>query len=1226
MRLPSGRCPHNIRVMKLFWISITIVAILSTLPFTVLASDPAQEFKVTIQVKRAAFSEVFNEIRRQTGFVVFYSNDIFNDKEKVSVNFVEAGLDEVMKNLLRGRSLGYKIAENFIIIIKSLDKKKDGKALTENAAPHASIDTIPAYKLKGKVTGKEEDAPLGQVSVENLGDHKGVFTNGKGEFLINAQSGDSIRFSYVGKAPRVVLYKGQSFLSVELINEEERVLSEVIVTGFQNIDKNKFAGSATRLKADEIKLQGVADVSRMLEGRAAGVSIQNVSGTFGTAPKIRVRGATSINGDNKPLWVVDGVVLEDIVNISNDQLSSGDPTTLLGSAVAGLNANDIESFDILKDASATALYGARAMNGVVVITTKRGKAGRFSVNYTGNYSTQFKPVYNDFNIMNSAEQMSVLAELERKGILSPNILDGANYGVYGKMYDLMNGANGNFSLENTPEARKAFLTRYAMANTDWFDVLFRNNFVQEHSLSISTGTEKSQTYFSTSYYGDNGWTIADKVNRYTLNYRNNYKFNERLSAGFATVGSVRQQKAPGALARNSNPVEGKFDRDFDINPFSYALNTSRTITPYDEAGNPENFRMNFAPFNIISELKNNYLDLNMIDLRLQGDVSYKIYKDLKFEFVGAFRYVKSSREHQITEHANMAEAYRAAGNSTVRRNNKFLYRDPDDPEAQPVVVLPYGGFYNRTEDMLLNYDFRNSLTWSKVIKEKHTVNILGGQQVKYADRQRFANTGYGYQYDNGGTAFVDYRILKQTIENNFPYYGMSRDYDRFVAFYASGNYTYDLKYNLTGTIRYDGSNRLGQSKKARWLPTWSVGGSWNVEQEAFMHDLSWTDYLTLRASYGLTASMGPATNSSIVLKNINTRRPFLSEVESVINLANLENSDLTWEKLYTTNLGLDAGFFKRRLTMSLDVYQRRSFDLISLIKTSGIGGETPKAANYADMDSKGVELLIGGEVVKSKDWGWKVNATFGYNTTEITNAKNNPLIFDLVIAEGGNRQGYPVRSLFSLDYKGLDHKTGKPTFTDQTGKTSSDVYLQDDNISHLQFMGPVDPTITGGFSNTFRYKDLSLNVFVTYQAGNTIRLYPAFSTSYSDMNAMPKEFTDRWITPGDEQYTYVPSILDAFTRAQLGGAFPYNNYNYSNQRVAKGDLVRLKSVSLTWQVQSQLIKKTGVNNLVISAAAVNPWLIYSDDKLKGQDPEFFNSGGVAQPIQKQVTLSVKVGI
>ncbi|WP_205513743.1 SusC/RagA family TonB-linked outer membrane protein [Longitalea arenae] len=1225
MRFPSGHCPRNIRVMRLFWISITVVVILSTLPLSVLA-DPAQEFKITFRSKRTALGEVFSEIRRQTGFVVFYSNDLFNDKEKISVNFVEAGLDEVMRSLLRGRSLGYRITDNFIIIIRSIDKKKESKATVVNPALRAESDSLPSRILKGKVSGKEEDAPLGQVSVENLGDHKGVFTNGKGEFTLHAQPGDSIRFSYVGKAPRVVLFKGQSFLSIELTNEEERVLSEVIVTGFQNIDKNKFAGAAARLKADEIKLQGVADVSRMLEGRAAGVSIQNVSGTFGTAPKIRVRGATSINGDNKPLWVVDGVVLEDIVNISNDQLSSGDPTTLLGSAVAGLNANDIESFDILKDASATALYGARAMNGVVVITTKRGRAGKVAVNYTGNYSTQLKPVYNNFNIMNSAQQMSVLAELERKGILSPNILDGADYGVYGKMYDLMNGENGQFPLENTVEARKAFLTRYAMANTDWFDVLFRNNFVQEHSLSISSGTEKSQSYFSTSFYGDDGWTIADRVNRYTLNYRNNYKFNDRLSAGFATVGSVRQQRAPGALARNSNPVEGKFDRDFDINPFSYALNTSRTITPYDEAGNREYFRMNFAPFNIISELENNYLDLNLIDLRLQGDLSYRILKDLKYEFVGAVRYVRSTREHMITEHANMAEAYRSASTSTIRRNNKFLYRNPDDPEAQPEVVLPYGGFYNRTEDMLQNYDFRNSLTYSKIFKEKHTINILAGQQVKYADRQNFSNTGYGYQYENGGTPFTDFRILKQNIENNFPYYGMSRDYDRFVAFYASGNYSYDLKYNLTSTIRYDGSNRLGQSKRARWLPTWSVAGSWNVDQEAFMEAFPWTDYLTLRASYGLTASMGPATNSSIVLKNINTRRPFLTEVESVIQLANLENADLTWEKLYTTNLGLDAGLFKRRLTMSLDVYRRRSFDLISRIKTSGIGGETPKAANYADMESKGLELLLGGELIKQKHWGWRLNCTFGYNTTKITNAQNNPLIFDLVLAEGGNREGYPVRSLFSLNYKGLDHRTGKPTFTDQTGKISSDVYLQDDKIDYLVHEGPVDPTITGGVSNTFHYKGFSLNVFVTYQAGNRIRLYPAFQTRYSDMDAMPKEFTDRWIAPGDELYTDVPSILDAFSLSQLGGAYPYNNYNYSTQRVAKGDFIRLKTVSLSWQVQSNWVKKTGVNNLLLTAAATNPWLIYADDKLKGQDPEFFNAGGVAQPIQKQVTLSLKVGI
>jgi hypothetical protein len=210
MRFPSGRCSNNIRVMKLFWISISVLVILSTLPLSVQA-DPRQEFKVTLQAKRKAINEVFSEIRRQTGFVVFYSNDLFNDKEKISVNFIEAGLDEVMRNLLRGRPLGYKIAENFIIIIKAGDKKKESKVSIINPHAHANVDSVPAYKVKGKVTGKEEGAPLGNVSVENLGAHKGVFTNGKGEFILHAQPGDSIRFSYVGKAPKVILYKANIF-------------------------------------------------------------------------------------------------------------------------------------------------------------------------------------------------------------------------------------------------------------------------------------------------------------------------------------------------------------------------------------------------------------------------------------------------------------------------------------------------------------------------------------------------------------------------------------------------------------------------------------------------------------------------------------------------------------------------------------------------------------------------------------------------------------------------------------------------------------------------------------------------------------------------------------------------------------------------------------------------------------------------------------------------------
>lgn len=1081
--------------------------------------------------------------------------------------------------------------------------------------------------IRGKVTDSA-GAPLQGVSVTVRGSQVGTTTNATGDFILrNVSPNATLEFSNVGyDAQEVLIRRGQSTVTVTL-RRSQGVLADVIVTGFQRISRKNFTGAATTLKAEDVKLEGVADVSRMLEGRAAGVSVQNVSSTFGSAPKVRIRGATSINGENKPLWVVDGVVLEDIVNISNDQLSSGDPTTLLGSAVAGISPSDIESFDILKDAAATALYGARAMNGVVVITTKRGRAGKPQISYTGNFSTQLKPRYADYNIMNSAQQMSVWGELERKGLLNTNLLSAANYGVYGKMYDLMNADdNGNFPLQNTTAARNAFLKKYALENTDWFDILFRNSLIQEHALSISTGTEKSQSFFSTSFYNDNGWTVADNVKRYTLNFRNNYAFSDKLSAGFQTVGSVRQQKAPGSLSRQSNPVTGQFDRDFDINPFSYALNTSRAITAFDDNGNREYFRRNFAPFNILTELENNRLSINVIDLKLQGELNYRFANHFRYEFIGALRYVKSTREHEITENANMANAYRAAGNQTIRNANKFLYRNPDEPESLPEVVLPYGGFYNRAENSLTSYDIRNSINYTNIFG-KHNVNILAGQQVKFADRQNFSNTGYGYQYDNGGIPFIDYRILKQTIESNFPYYEMSKTFDRFAAFYLNGQYTFDRKYNVYGTVRYDGSNQLGAAPTARWLPTWSFGGAWNINEEGFLQGLKKVDYLKLRASYGLTASMGPATNSNIVLRNATSNRPYSTERESVIQIIDLENSELTWEKNYQLNIGLDGSLFDNRVNFSADVYSRQSFDLISLIKTSGIGGSAYKAANYADLEAKGAELLLGGNVIRKKDWGWRTNLTFGYNTNKITNAKNRPLIFDLVKAEGGNREGFPVNGLFSIDYKGLVRENGSPLFVNEKDSITGQVYLQDENVQRLVYEGPVDPKFTGGFSNTFNYKNLSLNVFVTYQAGNKIRLYPAFKNSYSDYDAMPKEFYDRWMQPGEEVVPGVqPAILDAYTAYLLSGTYAYNNYNYSTARVANGDFVRLKTVSLTYQLGKEALSRIGFNALSVTAAAINPWLIYADPKLKGQDPEFFNAGGVAMPIQKQYTLSLKLGL
>ncbi len=581
-----------------------------------------------------------------------------------------------------------------------------------------------------------------------------------------------------------------------------------------------------------------------------------------------------------------------------------------------------------------------------------------------------------------------------------------------------------------PEARRAFLLNYARKNTDWFDILFRNSLTQEHTIALSNGTDKAQSYFSTSFYNDQGWTIADNVRRYIINLRNTYNFSDKFSGGFKVAGSVRQQRAPGTISRITNAVTGSYDRDFDINPFSYALNTSRVLTAYDDNGELEYFRRNFTDFNIINEVRNNYIKLNLIDASLTGNAQYKILPWLTYDFIGAIRYVKTTKEHQITENSNQANAFRAAPNATIAAANRFLYIDPDDPEAPPAVVLPYGGFYNRTEDELKNYTFRNTLSFNRTFGDVHQLQGLIGQEVKYIDRQNASNTGFGYQYENGGIPFVDYRIIKQFVENSLQYYSMGNEYERFVGYFANARYTYNQRYTFDATFRRDGSNRLGRSESARWLNSWTLAGRWNMEQEDFLADINSISYLTLRGSYGLNANYGAATNSLAVFRTNLTNRPFLNDKQLAINIESLENSDLTWEKKYEANIGVDIGLLQNRLNISVDAYSRKSLDLISFIRTSGIGGELYKAANYADLKSHGIEFSVGGNPYSTKYFNWQTNFTFGYNTNKITRAENFPIIFELVVPEGGAKVGYPVRGLFSIPFVGLN-EVGVPVFGDE---------------------------------------------------------------------------------------------------------------------------------------------------------------------------------------------------
>ena len=1083
---------------------------------------------------------------------------------------------------------------------------------------------IAQNKISGTVISQDDGEPVIGATVKVVGSKQGVTTNIDGKFTITVPAGKKLEFSYLG-------YKTQQLtpkvgMKVTLVSDTQ-VLGDVVVTGMQKMDKRLFTGAATKIDAEKSKIDGVADISRSLEGRAAGVSVQNVSGTFGTAPKIRVRGATSIYGSSKPLWVVDGVIMEDVTEVDADQLSSGDAATLISSAIAGLNADDIESFQILKDGSATSIYGARAMAGVIVVTTKRGKVGSSRISYTGEYTMRLKPSYSQFNIMNSQEQMSVYREMQNNGFLSfMSSYRASSSGVFGKMYHLMNEydpATGSFALENSQEAMNAYLRQAEYRNTNWFDELFSNSVSMNHSISLTTGTDKAQYYTSFSVMSDPGWTERSKVERYTANVNANYNLSKKVSLNLIGNTSYRKQEAPGTSNQSVDVVSGAVGRDFDINPYSYAINSSRTLDPN------EYYIRNFAPFNIHNELANNYMDLNVVDMKFQAELKYKPVRTVELSAIGAYKFSTTSQEHFIRETSNQAMAFRMMDDATMRNANPWLYTNPDVINSLPNTVLPEGGFHKERVYKMNSWDFRATASYNDVFNDEHIVNAYGGMELNDTERRQTSNTKVGVLYDMGQLGSYDYTFFKQASEENNVYYSLNNGYSREVSFFGTATYSWKGRYTLNGTVRYEGSNRLGKSTSARWLPTWNVSTAWNAHEEPWFEKTfkKALTHATLKASYSLTGDKPAVTNSKVIIRAYNPFRPFSSDKESGLEIYDFDNPSLTYEKKHEFNIGVDLGFLNNRINFQFDWYTRNNFDLIGPKRTTGENGEIVKYANVASMKSHGEEFSLTTRNIVTPDFEWTTDLIYSHTHCEVTDFDSRNRVIDLITGNGFTEKGYPYRSLFSMDFRGLN-SNGLPTFINEKGEvTVSDIDFQSYITDHLVYEGPTDPTVTGSIGNNFRYKNWHLNVFITYSYGNVVRLDPTFAVSYSDLTAMPREFANRWVVPGDEARTSIPAMADL--RAIQNDSklsYAYNAYNYSTSRIAKGDFIRMKEISLSYDFPKKWIEHLTLSNLSMKLQATNPFLIYADKKLNGQDPEFFNAGGVAVPMARQFTFTLRVGI
>jgi hypothetical protein len=522
-----------------------------------------------------------------------------------------------------------------------------------------------------------------------------------------------------------------------------------------------------------------------------------------------------------------------------------------------------------------------------------------------------------------------------------------------------------------------------------------------------------------------------------------------------------------------------------------------------------------------------------------------------------------------------------------------------------------------------------SAAYNDVINDTHIINLYGGMESNSVDRKQTWFRGWGMQFEDGEIPFYNYNVFKKGQEQNTPYYSMKNTHIRSIAYFGTGTYSYKGRYQVTGTFRYEGTNYLGKATSARWLPTWNVSTAWNAHEESWFNDVfgKALTHTTLRLSYSLTGDRPPVTNSYPVFT---AYIPFrhLSSVQEKGYSEQQGNPELTYEKKKEFNIGGDFGFLNNRINLTVDAYWRKNNDLIGYANSKLYGSYN--LANVASMKSNGIEFSLSTTNIQNKDFSWQTSFIYSYSHNEITDLYSQARIIDLVQGEGYSLKGYPVNSVFSIPFAGLNNE-GLPTFYDENGKrTISGYYFQsrDENVlNQLVYEGPAEPTSTGSFGNTFHYKNWDLNLFVTYSFGNVVRLDPVFKSRYDDLDATPKEFNNRWTVSGDEYRTNIPAI--AARRQNKNDselAIAYNSYNYSTERIAKGDFIRMKEISLAYSFPQTLIHSWGISNLSLKLQATNLFLIYADKKLNGQDPEFFNAGGVSAPTPKQFTLTLRLGL
>lgn len=1143
--------------------------------------------------KDASFVEVINAFKHQTGMKFLYNLEKVKSKRCKDLVLKDVPVNDAIGIILKHFGFTYSMVEGVVVV----------KDLPEETANMNSTRT-----MTGKVVDPTGN-PLPGVTVIIKGTKVGVATDVNGQFAITLadKSEQTLIFSFVGMQTKEVTCTAGKPVTV-VLQPDAAQLDEVVVTGYQNINRRDMVGSYTTVKADDIMMPAYNSIDQMLQGKIAGMVVVNSSSRVGRNPKITIRGTSTILGNTDPLWVVDGIIQADPLPLDNSSMVTGDMADLIGNQISWLNPADIESITVLKDASATAVYGSKASNGVIVITTKKGKADRTSLRFSSNFSFRARPTYDQFNFMNSKERIQFSKEAYDAGARYQSEPVPQIYTYEG----LMHMYNQRLITESYFEEQMQHLET---VNTDWLDILTRNSFSHNYNLSISGGSQKVTYNASVGYSSNRGIEVGNDMNQFSARLNVSAELMKSLRIDFNVNGTFGDNKGYGA----------------GVNPLTYATSTSRALPAYDADGKRAfykrqvNYSLNsedqLLGYNIENEMDNTYSKnkSNRFDVSL--NLNWDITSWLKYQLVGS-----------VAHNANNSEAYAGEKTYYIASNYRgYDYGTEVSGSAKfKAAMLPFGGELTTSDTRVISYNMQHKLLFSKTINTNHRFNAMLGFELRSDDNKNNSNRVWGYVPERGEkliqpTALadltpigrVDYKtwgILTALYQGAWSNTSITNNN---VSYFATLAYSLKDRYVLNVNVRADASNRFGQDVNKQFDPTYSFGVSWRMAEESFIKDnLSWLNQFNVRATWGIQGNVVNSISPDLIATQ-NGVLPVYNEY--FLTISSLPNPHLKWERTKTWNLGLDMQLFNG-ITMSAEYYGRRSNAIISQDIAQEYGRSTMQL-NGGKITNQGVEFTMNVTPYQRKDFAWTIgiNASKNWNkskTSDIT-AKADELTKNDFLNNNGQRllkKGYPLDGFWSYSFAGLSAETGYPTFNNMEFETPDKAI---DPTTFLVYTGERNPYFTGGLNTRVRYKNLTLGADFSLLVGSKKRLpnpYENFANGKipDPYNNLSKTLNKRWKKPGDEQYTNIPALYTAVddsynmdlpdgTRESI-----YSMWANSDALIADASFLRCTQLSLSWNMARELCAKFGATSFSISANVNNVFVIASK-RFNGFDPELGDS-------------------